>query len=109
MIKTQAEEPRKRGRPRKYGQGRASVHVRFTPERAAALKADATAAGRSLSEEVEVLVEKAAAEAASKAQAQFLAELRHLSATRIAQIIEATARRVLAAKRPGQREKAAAE
>jgi|SRR6516225_10205027 hypothetical protein len=44
------------GRPRKYGQGRINATVRFTPERYAALKAEADKQGRSVSEEVEVRV-----------------------------------------------------
>ena len=51
------EETRKRGRPARYGQGRTSLHVRFTPERIAMLKALADRNGRSLSEQVEFVVE----------------------------------------------------
>jgi len=51
---------RKPGRPRKYGQGRINATVRFTPERYAGLKASADANGRSVSEEVEAQVERAA-------------------------------------------------
>jgi hypothetical protein len=51
---------RKPGRPRKYGQGRVNATVRFTPERYAALRAEADQHGRSLSEQVEHIVENAA-------------------------------------------------
>jgi|ERR1700722_5996780 hypothetical protein len=57
MTTAKTEEPRKRGRPARYGQGRASLHVRFTPERIALLKALADRNGRSLSEQVEFIVE----------------------------------------------------
>jgi hypothetical protein len=51
---------RRPGRPRKYGQGRINATVRFTPDRYARLKASADANGRSVSEEVEMCVERAA-------------------------------------------------
>jgi hypothetical protein len=57
-------EPRKPGRPRKYGHGRINATVRFTPERYADLKAAADASRRSVSEEVEVRVERSFREAA---------------------------------------------
>jgi hypothetical protein len=50
---------RKPGRPRKYGQGRINATVRFTPERYDVLKQAADAAGRSVSEQVEAMVERA--------------------------------------------------
>lgn len=54
-----AETPRRKpGRPRKYGQGRVNATVRFTPERYAELQAEADQNGRSLSEQVEHLVEQ---------------------------------------------------
>jgi hypothetical protein len=49
---------RKPGRPRKYGQGRINATVRFTPERYAELQAEADQKGRSLSEQVEHMVEQ---------------------------------------------------
>jgi hypothetical protein len=51
---------RKPGRPRKYGQGRVNATVRFTPERYAELQAEADQNRRSLSEQVEYIVEHAA-------------------------------------------------
>jgi hypothetical protein len=51
---------RKPGRPRKYGQGRVNATVRFTPERYAELQAEADQNRRSLSEQVEYIVENAA-------------------------------------------------
>jgi hypothetical protein len=50
---------RKPGRPRKYGAGRVNATVRFTPDRHAELKRLAEAAGRSVSEQVEWMIEKA--------------------------------------------------
>jgi predicted HicB family RNase H-like nuclease len=50
---------RKPGRPRKYGQGRINATVRFTPERHAELRAAADQNGRSVSEQVEYLIERA--------------------------------------------------
>ena len=49
---------RKPGRPRRYAPGRINATVRFTPERYAALKAEAEKAGRSVSEEVEYKIEQ---------------------------------------------------
>lgn len=49
---------RRRGRPRKYGQGRINATVRFTPERHADLKAAADSNRRSISEEVEARIER---------------------------------------------------
>jgi hypothetical protein len=84
---------RKIGRPRKSGQGRPTVHVRFTPECFAQLKAAATLAGRSISEEVEFRIEKLD-EMALQAAERFYAELRHLTKKEIRQMIEdAIARR----------------
>jgi hypothetical protein len=57
MTTVETETPRKRGRPARYGQGRTSLHVRFTPERIEMLKALADRHGRSLSEQVEFIVE----------------------------------------------------
>jgi hypothetical protein len=54
-----SEKKRKPGRPRKYGEGRIHATVRFTPERYAELKADADRLGRSVSEQVEALIEQA--------------------------------------------------
>jgi hypothetical protein len=50
---------RKPGRPRKYGRGRVNATVRFTPERYAELRAQADQQGRSLSEQVEHIIENA--------------------------------------------------
>jgi hypothetical protein len=60
VTNTETERRRKPGRPRKYGQGRINATVRFTPERYAALKTEADRTGRSLSEQVEAVVEQAA-------------------------------------------------
>ena len=49
---------RKRGRPRKYPRGRVVVGVRFTPQLYAELRAEAELHGRSLSEQVEHMVEQ---------------------------------------------------
>ena len=57
MTPVETEAARKKGRPARYGQGRTSLHVRFTPERIATLKALADRNGRSLSEQVEYIVE----------------------------------------------------
>jgi hypothetical protein len=57
MTTVETGAPRKKGRPARYGQGRSSLHVRFTPERIALLKALADHNGRSLSEQVEFVVE----------------------------------------------------
>jgi hypothetical protein len=46
------------GRPSKFGQGRVTATVRFTPERYAELKQAATDHGRSVSEQVEVMIER---------------------------------------------------
>jgi predicted HicB family RNase H-like nuclease len=56
-----AEAERKPGRPRKYKGGRIHATVRFTPERHASLKAEADRNGRSVSEQVEAMVERAVA------------------------------------------------
>ena len=53
MTQTEKSVPRTPGRPRKFGQGRRNVMVRFTPERYAELRAEADRQGRSLSEQVE--------------------------------------------------------
>jgi hypothetical protein len=52
-------ERRKPGRPRQFEAGRINATVRFTPERYADLKTSALQNGRSISEEVEVRVERA--------------------------------------------------
>jgi hypothetical protein len=49
---------RKPGRPRKYGQGRINATVRFTPERYAELRTEADQNGRSVSEQIEHMVEQ---------------------------------------------------
>jgi predicted DNA-binding protein len=58
MTTTETEQPRKKGRPARSGQGRMSLHVRFTPERMEMLKVLADRNGRSLSEQVEYVVER---------------------------------------------------
>jgi hypothetical protein len=58
---TESGERRGPGRPRKFPPGRVKAAVRFTPTRYADLKAAANAAGRSVSEEVEARIERAAA------------------------------------------------
>jgi hypothetical protein len=59
VTATEKNAPRRPGRPRKYGRGRRNAMVRFTPERYAALRAEADQHGRSLSEQVEHIVERA--------------------------------------------------
>jgi hypothetical protein len=56
-----AEAERKPGRPRRYKGGRIHTTVRFTPERHASLKAEADRNRRSVSEQVEAMVERAVA------------------------------------------------
>ena len=51
-------ETRKPGRPRKYPRGRCVVGVRFTPQLYTELRAEAELHGRSLSEQVEHMVEQ---------------------------------------------------
>jgi hypothetical protein len=58
------------GRPRKYAEGRHNATVRFTPKRYAALRAEADKNRRSLSEEVEVRVERSFAD-------DLLAQIKH--------------------------------
>jgi hypothetical protein len=53
------EKQRKPGRPRKYQGGRINATVRFTPQTYAKLKAAADRNGRSVSEQVEFVVERA--------------------------------------------------
>ena len=48
---------RKTGRPRKFPPGRVSVYVRLTRQRGAELKTEAQSNGRSVSEQVEFLIE----------------------------------------------------
>jgi hypothetical protein len=47
------------GRPSKFGPGRITATVRFTPERYAELKQGAIDHGRSVSEQVEIMIERA--------------------------------------------------
>jgi hypothetical protein len=55
---TESDEARsKGGRPRRYPRDRITATVRFTRERTADLRAEATAHGRSLSQEIEYRVE----------------------------------------------------
>jgi hypothetical protein len=53
MSESAQPAPKPVGRSKKYPAGRLNCTVRFTPERHAALLADAALKGRSLSEEVE--------------------------------------------------------
>jgi hypothetical protein len=62
VTQTKKTSRRKPGRPRKYGQGRINATVRFTPERYAELRAEADQQGRSFSEQVEHIVERAISE-----------------------------------------------
>jgi hypothetical protein len=55
----EGKSERRPGRPRRYESGRINATVRFTPERYADLKTSALQSGRSISEEVEVRVERA--------------------------------------------------
>src|SRR5262245_56308355 len=57
MPTTQQAKGRRAGRPVKFGPGRTVVTVRLTPERYSQLKQEAIDLGRSLSEQVEYLVE----------------------------------------------------
>jgi hypothetical protein len=58
VTQSEKNSRRKPGRPRKFGQGRINATVRFTPERHAELQAEADQNGRSLSEQVEHMVEQ---------------------------------------------------
>jgi hypothetical protein len=58
VTATEKTSRRKPGRPRKYGQGRVNATVRFTPERYAELRAEADQNGRSVSEQIEHMVEQ---------------------------------------------------
>ena len=57
---TEAKKPaaRKPGRPRKFGQGRINATVRFSPQRYEMLRLEADQNGRSISEQVEHMVEQ---------------------------------------------------
>jgi len=59
MPATQHAKGRRAGRPVKFGPGRTTITVRLTPERYGQLKQEAIDLGRSLSEQVEYLVEDA--------------------------------------------------
>jgi hypothetical protein len=109
---------RKPGRPRKYGQGRINATVRFTPERYAELRAEADQNGRSVSEQIEHMVEqtrllrelvgqlKISISSANKFEADLMtahaAELERLKETyafqeeRLAELVEAAVARALA-------------
>jgi hypothetical protein len=95
VAAAKSAERRSAGRPRKYGQGRVSAHVRFTPERYAVLKGAADANGRSVSEQVEWVVEAWYAEAALKAAMRHDANLQGLSEQRVKEIVEDTVKRML--------------
>lgn len=56
MTAAKKFKARRRGRPRKYGQGRINATVRFTPDRYQNLKAAADTHRRSISEEVEARI-----------------------------------------------------
>jgi anion-transporting ArsA/GET3 family ATPase len=58
-VEKEKEAARRPGRPRKYGQGRINATVRFTPERYEELRLEADKNGRSVSEQVEHMVEQA--------------------------------------------------
>jgi hypothetical protein len=58
VTRIEKSSPRKPGRPRKFGPGRRNVMVRFTPDRYVELRAEADLHGRSLSEQVEHMVEQ---------------------------------------------------
>jgi len=57
-MTTAAVTSRKPGRPRKFGEGRINATIRFTPARYAELKKAADENGRSVSEQVESLIEE---------------------------------------------------
>ena len=59
MPASQQAKGRRAGRPVKFGPGRTTITVRLTPERYSQLKQEAIDLGRSLSEQVEYLVEDA--------------------------------------------------
>lgn len=96
MTITKTEGVRKKGRPARYGQGRTSLHVRFTPERIEMLKALADLNGRSLSEQVEYVVERHFADQAVHAAKRNDRQLRDVDEKRTQEIIEATTERLLA-------------
>ena len=52
------KEGRRLGRPRKFGQGRINATIRFTPKRYAEIKKAADSNGRSVSEQVETMIEE---------------------------------------------------
>jgi hypothetical protein len=89
-------ERRGPGRPQKYGRGRISAHVRFTPEMYAVLKGVADRNGRSVSEQVEFLVERHFAETAAKSARRVDAKVRALTEEQFTQMIEDAVRRALA-------------
>ena len=100
MTKTKIEDKKiakRRGRPPRYGQGRASLHVRFTPERTAILKGLADAAGRSVSEQVEFVVERYFAELAFRQAERLDARLRdNLTRQQVKEMLDNSAERMLA-------------
>ena len=55
VVKMAARKP---GRPRKFGRGRIKATVRFTPERYEELRIEADHNGRSISEQVEYMIEQ---------------------------------------------------
>jgi alcohol dehydrogenase class IV len=77
MTDVRMDEPRKPGRPRKFGQGRINATVRFTQERYRDLKAAADVSGRSVSEEVEARIEKLTALAWENEFRRDLGEIGH--------------------------------
>jgi len=58
MTKAAVNEVRKPGRPRKFAEGRINATVRFTPARYAGLREAADKNGRSVSEQVETMIEE---------------------------------------------------
>jgi len=58
MTRAAVKEVRKPGRPRKFGEGRINATIRFTPERYAEIKKAADKNGRSVSEQVETMIEE---------------------------------------------------
>jgi hypothetical protein len=71
---TEKSSRRKPGRPRKYGHGRINVTVRFTLETYIEIKAEAHRHGRSISEQVEYMVEQV------RTQAEFIRIIGQLAA-----------------------------
>jgi len=58
MTKAAVKEVRKPGRPRKFGEGRINATIRFTPKRYAEIKEAAGKNRRSVSEQIETMIEE---------------------------------------------------